>query len=56
MALLEQSHCFFPDLLSKFPDVQYKTIAAAVARLYEQVRIKQDREGKFELKVQESSS
>ena len=52
VALLEKSHCFFADLLDKFPKTDYKTVANAVARLYEEGKIGQDREGKFELKVQ----
>jgi 2,5-furandicarboxylate decarboxylase 1 len=49
-ALIEKSHCFFADLLEKFPRVDYKTVASAVARLYEEGRINQDKDGKFELK------
>jgi 2,5-furandicarboxylate decarboxylase 1 len=51
-ALLEKSHCFFADLLEKLPKADYKTIASAVARLYEDGRITQDKDGKFELKVE----
>jgi 2,5-furandicarboxylate decarboxylase 1 len=50
VALIEKSHCFFADLLEKFPRVDYKTVASAVARLYEEGKIKQDKDGKFELK------
>ena len=48
---LEKSHCFFADLLEKFPKADYKTVASAVARLYEAARIRQDKDGKFELTV-----
>ena len=51
VATLEKSHCFFADLLEKFPRVDYKTVANAVARLYEAGKITQDKEGKFELKT-----
>ena len=50
VALIEKSHCFFADLLEKFPRVDYKTVASAVARLYEEGKINQDKDGKFELK------
>jgi 2,5-furandicarboxylate decarboxylase 1 len=52
VALLEKSHCFFADLLEKLPKADYKTVASAVARLYEEGKITQDRDGKFELKVE----
>ena len=48
-AALGKSHCFFADLLEMFPKVEYKTVANAVARLYEDGKIKQDKDGKFEL-------
>ena len=51
VAALGKSHCFFADLLEKFPKVDYKTVANAVARLYENGKISQDKDGKFELKV-----
>jgi 2,5-furandicarboxylate decarboxylase 1 len=51
VAVIEKSHCFFADLLEKFPKTDYKTVASAVARLYEEGRIAQDRDGKFELKA-----
>jgi 2,5-furandicarboxylate decarboxylase 1 len=54
VSTLEKSHSFFADLLEKFPRADYKTVAEAVARLYEEGRIKQDRDGKFELKVEQS--
>ena len=54
VALLEKSHCFFADLLEKLPKADYKTVASAVARLYEEGRITQDKDGKFELKVEVS--
>ena len=49
VATLGKSHCFFADLLVKFPTVDYKTVANTVARLYEDGKIKQDKDGKFEL-------
>ena len=49
VALLEKSHCFFADLLEKLPKADYKNIASAVANLYEEGKIKQDKDGKFEL-------
>jgi len=52
VALIEKSHCFFAELLEKFPRVDYKTVASAVARLYEEGKINQDKDGKFELKEQ----
>jgi 2,5-furandicarboxylate decarboxylase 1 len=51
VAALEKSHCFFADLLERFPKADYKTVASAVALLYEQGKIGQDREGRFELKA-----
>jgi len=57
VAALGKSHCFFADLLEKFPKVDYKTVANTVARLYEDGRIKQDKDGKFELmEVSEGST
>jgi 2,5-furandicarboxylate decarboxylase 1 len=56
VALLEKSHCFFADLLEKFPKADYKSIASAVARLYEEGKINQDKDGKFELTVQISQT
>jgi 2,5-furandicarboxylate decarboxylase 1 len=53
-AALVKSHCFFADLLEMFPKADYKTVAGAVARLYEEGKITQDKEGKFELKGQEN--
>ena len=44
MAMLEKSHCFFADLLDKFPKADYKSVATAVARLYEEGKVEQDRE------------
>jgi hypothetical protein len=49
-AALEKSHCFFADLLEKFPKADYKTIGSGVAKLYEDGKIGQDSDGKFELK------
>jgi 2,5-furandicarboxylate decarboxylase 1 len=49
VAMLGKSHCFFADLLEKFPKVDYKTVANTVARLYEDGKIKQDKDGKLEL-------
>jgi 2,5-furandicarboxylate decarboxylase 1 len=51
-AALGKSHCFFADLLEKFPKADYKTVASAVARLYEEGKIGQDKDGRFELSVQ----
>jgi 2,5-furandicarboxylate decarboxylase 1 len=51
IAALERSHCFFADLLEKFPKADYKTVAGAVAQLYEAGKITQDKDGKFELKA-----
>jgi 2,5-furandicarboxylate decarboxylase 1 len=53
-AALIKAHHFFADLLEIFPKAGYKTIATAVARLYEDGKITQDKEGKFELKNQEN--
>jgi len=50
VAALGQSHCFFADLLEKFSACDYKAVATAVARLYEEGKIAQDKDGKFELK------
>ena len=52
-AALTQSHCFFADLLEMFSKADYKTVAGAVARLYEDGKITQDKEGKFELIARE---
>ncbi len=49
VATLGKSHCFFADLLEKFPKADYKTVANTVAHLYEDGRIKQDKDGQFEL-------
>ncbi|MGZ8434813.1 MAG: UbiD family decarboxylase, partial [Candidatus Binatia bacterium] len=49
VATLGKSHCFFADLLEKFPKADYKTVAHTVARLYEDGRIRQDKDGRFEL-------
>jgi 2,5-furandicarboxylate decarboxylase 1 len=54
VAMLEKSHCFFADLLDKLFKAEYKTVAGAVARLYEDGKISQDKDGKFELKVEAS--
>ena len=48
-AALAESHRFFADLLETFPEADYKTVASAVARLYENGKLTQDKEGKFEL-------
>jgi 2,5-furandicarboxylate decarboxylase 1 len=50
-AALEKSHCFFADLLEKFPKADYKTVAGAIARLYEEGKITQDSSGKLELRI-----
>jgi 2,5-furandicarboxylate decarboxylase 1 len=52
--VLEKSQCFFADLLEKFPRADYKTVASAVARLYEEGKIGQDKDGKFELKISQN--
>ena len=49
-ATLEKKHCFFADLLEKFPKADYKAVGNAVARLYEENKISQDSDGKFQLK------
>ena len=54
-AALEKAHCFFADLLEKFPKTDYKAIGNAIARLYEEGKIAQDSEGKFQLKAPEIS-
>ena len=54
VAALEKAHCFFADLLDKFPKADYRTIADAVARLYGEGKIKQDKDGRFELKLEEN--
>jgi len=46
---LAKSHCFFAEVLETFPEVDYKTLANSIACLYEDGKIKQDKEGKFEL-------
>jgi 2,5-furandicarboxylate decarboxylase 1 len=51
-AALKNSHWFFADLLDKFPKADYKTVASAVARLYEDGKLTQDNEGRFELRTQ----
>ncbi|MBM4296899.1 MAG: UbiD family decarboxylase [Deltaproteobacteria bacterium] len=53
-ATLGKSHCFFADLLEKFARADYKTVASAVARLYEEEKIGQDKDGKFELRSDEA--
>ena len=50
-AALEKSHWFFADLLEKFPRADYKTVGSAIARLYEEGKIGQDKDGKLELKT-----
>ena len=52
-AALTKSHCFFADLLEMFSKADYRTVASAVARLYEDGKITQDKEGKFELIARE---
>jgi 2,5-furandicarboxylate decarboxylase 1 len=54
-AALGKSHCFFADLLDKFPKADYKTVASAVARLYEEGKMGQDKDGKFELRSDEAA-
>jgi hypothetical protein len=41
--------------LEKFPKADYKVIGNAIARLYEEGKIAQDSEGKFQLKTPEIS-
>src|ERR1044072_2080721 len=50
-ATLEKKHCFFADLLEKFAKEDYKSVGNAVARLYEENKISQDSDGKFQLKA-----
>ena len=50
VAALEKSHCFFADRLDKFPKAGYRTVADVVSRLYEEGRLKQDKDGKLELR------
>ena len=50
-AALSQSHYFFADLLEMFPTADYKTVASAVARLYEDGKMTQDMEGRLELRA-----
>jgi 2,5-furandicarboxylate decarboxylase 1 len=52
-AALSQSHYFFADLLEMFPTADYKTVASAVARLYEDGKMTQDVEGRLELRAQQ---
>jgi 2,5-furandicarboxylate decarboxylase 1 len=49
VATLEKTHCFFADLLEKLPRSAYKTVGNAVAKLYEEGKISQDREGRYQL-------
>jgi 2,5-furandicarboxylate decarboxylase 1 len=49
-AALLQSHRFFAELLEIFADADYRSIADAVARLYESGRLTQDRDGRFEIR------
>src|SRR6266550_4026863 len=51
VAALEKSHCFFADLLEKFSKADYKTVAGAVAKLSEEGKISQDKDGKFEVRA-----
>jgi 2,5-furandicarboxylate decarboxylase 1 len=50
-AALEKSPCFFADLLEKFPKADCKTVAGAVAKLSEEGKIGQDKDGKFEVRA-----
>ena len=52
-AALSQSHYFFADLLEMFPAADYKTVASAVARLYEHGKMTQDGEGRLQLRAQQ---
>jgi 2,5-furandicarboxylate decarboxylase 1 len=51
LVALERSHHFFADLLALFPSTEYRTIASAVGRLQEQGKIRQDEEGKYQIKA-----
>ena len=50
LAALEKSHRFFADLLTLFPRIEYRTIAAAVGKLQEEGKITQDGDGKYQVK------
>jgi len=50
-AALVKSPCFFADLLEKFSKADYKTVAGAVAKLSEEGKISQDKDGKFEVRA-----
>jgi 2,5-furandicarboxylate decarboxylase 1 len=52
LEVLGQSHRFFPDLLEIFQESEFRTIAEAVGRLYQEGKIVQDKEGKYQLKVE----
>jgi hypothetical protein len=47
---LGKSHHFFADLLKIFPKADYRTLATAVGQLYQEGKIAQDGEGKYQLK------
>jgi 2,5-furandicarboxylate decarboxylase 1 len=49
-AALGQSHRFFAELLEILPELDYRTVALAVARLYEAGKLSQDGEGRLEFK------
>jgi len=49
LGALAKSHRFFAEILEIFPEVAYKTLANALARLYADGKIQQDQEGKFKL-------
>jgi 2,5-furandicarboxylate decarboxylase 1 len=50
LAALEKSPQFFPELLTRFSRVDYRTIASAVGQLHQEGKISQDREGKYQVK------
>jgi 2,5-furandicarboxylate decarboxylase 1 len=49
LAALSQSHRFFPELLEIFPEDDYRTIAEAVGMLYQDNKIIQDKDGKYQI-------
>ncbi len=49
LAALGKSHRFFAELLELFPQTEYRTIAGAVGQLYQEGKIIQDGEGKYQL-------
>jgi hypothetical protein len=47
---LAKSHRFFAELLELFPQIEFRTLAAAVGVLHQTGRIGQDSDGKYALK------